>query len=149
MAGPKVFRKGSYLIGCSGSARLGQLLQYSANFSEPDTDDLEKFLCTTFIDEIREKCKTGGHTKVYNNEETLDGDFLLGINSRIFTIFSDLQVTEYAEPYSAIGCGMEYSLGVLHSNYEAMKDEPKLLIKQALEAAEYFSIGVQKPFTIV
>ncbi len=143
----KVFRNGPYLMGCAGSARMSQILQYKLDLPTP-TGDLKHFLCTTLVDYIRQGLKDGGHSKVVNNEESTDGDLLVAIQGRIFTLYSDYQVTEYMDPFGSIGCGREYALGVLHVNYDKVESSKKL-VKQALEAAEHFSIGVQKPFTIL
>lgn len=143
---PKVFRNGEYVMGYTSSFRMGQLLQYKAHLPKPH-DNLHEFMCTDFIDTVRQTMKDNGFATIRDNEETI-GDFLVAVKGEIFEIQGDMQIGAYAEPYAVVGCGREYALAVLHALQGSFMSPKKKLIK-ALEAAEHFSIGVRSPFTII
>ncbi len=82
---------------------------------------------------------------VSENRET-GGNFLVGVEGRIFNIQSDLQIAESVEPYDSVGAGYPYSLGYLYKNTDGT---PKQRVKGALEAAVYFSAAVRPPFHYV
>src|SRR5919109_4864584 len=65
-ADEKVFRRGEWVFGFTGSFRAGQLLRYSLNVPEP-RGDLAKFLATEFIDAVRYCLKGGGVARKKNN----------------------------------------------------------------------------------
>lgn len=139
----KVFRNGPYLFGFTTSFRMGQLIRWSLSAPEPD-GDLERFMCTTFIDAVRECLKAGGFAKK-NLEQEEGGTFLVGVAGRLFTVHSDYQVGEAADGYAAVGCGDELALGALFAT-EQTQLSPQERLELALEAAERFSAGVRAPF---
>ncbi len=146
---PKVFRNGAYLIGYTSSFRMGQLLEHKIILPDPSGDgDLMHFMCTTFIDSIRRGFKENGFSTIESNNER-GGCFLVAVEDRVFMIDDDFQVGEELEPYSSVGCGMEYALGALRVLQDVEGFSPTEQLEKALEAAEYFSIGVLGPFHIM
>lgn len=142
---PKVFRNGDFLMGFTSSFRMGQLLRYA--FTPPDkwpTKDLYEYMVTDFVNGIRSCLKGGGYARTESGEES-GGTFLVGFQKRLFVISDDYQVSEWALPYAAVGCGAPYALGSL---YATEGESPEDRVRIALEAAEKFSIGVSSPFTI-
>lgn len=145
-ADAKVFATGPYVMGFTGSFRMGQLLRYALTPPNP-AGDLDRFMVTTFIDSVRDTLRTGGWLKKENERE--DGDpFLVGIHGRLFRIDDDLQVGETVDGYAAVGCGHELALGALYAT-EKSRMAPERRIKVALAAAERFSAGVRGPFAYV
>ncbi len=141
----KVFQSGGYLLGCTSSYRMIQLLRYSLTPPVYDgTTDLERHLTTTFIDAVRECFKAGGYAQKTNEQESA-GSFLLGIAGRLFTIDADYQVGEALDGYDADGCGSDVALGVL---YATPTLKPSIRIDLALAAAEHHSAGVRGPFYV-
>ena len=144
---PKVFHVGDFLIGCTSSFRMIQLLRFK--FKPPlrgPKVDVYEYMCTTFIDEIRSVFEKGGFMKKNNNEEA-GGSFLVGAKGRLFKIGSDFQVGESIVPFNAVGCGEDYAKGALHALCKfdfSIKEQ----MSYALEAAEKFSAGVARPFII-
>jgi len=143
----KVFKiNNRFLIGYTSSFRMGQLLRF--NFDPPEqkkkTDDYE-YLCTDFIEAVRERLKKGGYTKIKENQE-VGGTFLVGYNGRLYEISNDFQVGERIDDFNSIGCGSAYALSSLYMTKD--EKEPKKRILQALEAAGYFSAGVSRPFVV-
>ena len=49
----KVFKTGAYLVGCSESVQLMQILRYNAELPAPPEDDLDRFMATTFVENVR------------------------------------------------------------------------------------------------
>lgn len=145
-ADTKVFRNGPYVFGFTSSFRMGQLIRWSLQAPAPD-GDLDRFMCTTFIDSVRACLKEGGFAKK-NSEQEEGGTFLVGVAGRLFTVHSDYQVGEAVDGYAAVGCGEEPALGALFAtaNMGLAADER---LELALEAAERFSAGVRAPFAYV
>ena len=142
---PKIYRVGDFLFGFTSSFRMGQLLGYK--FSPPQHHrewDVERYMVTVFVDELRSTLKSGGYARTHDGEEEA-GQFLVGYQGRIFRIDSDYQVGENIEPYNAVGCGAALALGALHATRGKTPDER---ISAALEAAEAFNAGVRRPFII-
>ncbi|MEV5710848.1 hypothetical protein [Actinoallomurus sp. NPDC052274] len=145
----KVFVNGPYVIGYTTSFRMGQILRYAFKAPVPPDgeDGLHAFMCTGFINGVREGLKEGGWASKSNDQEE-GGSFLVGLRGRLFEIGSDYQVGELADGYTAVGCGAEIALGALHATADAgMPLEARAIA--ALEAAAHFSTGVRAPFTIV
>ena len=147
----KVFFNGDFLIGCTSSFRMIQLLRYKLNLPKyrPEEKDLFEYMVTDFIEEVRKCLKNGGYATNDKGEES-GGNFLVGINGRLFEIYSDYQVSESEFHCSAVGCGYAYALGAFHAADSCVTNKsPDELITIALQAATKFSAGVCEPFTIL
>lgn len=142
----KMFKVGKFLIGYTSSFRMGQLLRF--NFEPPDRgyEDVYSYMCTKFIDAVRECLKKGGYTTVDNNEET-GGCFLVGYEGRLFYIGDDFQVGESMSNYLAVGSGDLPAMGSLHTTND-MDISPEKRILKALQAAESCVTTVGGPFLI-
>lgn len=141
----KVFRVNDVIMGFTTSFRMGQLLQY--NFRPPKRhpdDDLMKYMVVEFINEIRRIFKDGGFA-TKDQEAEIGGNFLVGIEGRLFEIGGDYQVGESNDKIAACGCGYAYALGSL---YSTTNSPPHERIIEALSAATKFSAGVQDPFNV-
>lgn len=147
-ADAKAFTRGPFAFGFTSSFRMGQLIRYTLTTPaiDPDTD-LHEYMCRSFVDALRECLKTGGWAEQDKERET-GGNFLVGVHGRLFEVFSDYQVGEREEPYTATGCGESFALGAMHATRE-LGWPPERRLLAALAAAERFSIGVQGPFRIV
>lgn len=145
----KVFIVGDFIIGCTSSFRMIDLLKYS--FAPPmpgKKEDIAKYMATTFINEVRKTLKDGGYLKKDSEQES-GGVFLVGYKSRLFFIDNDFQVGEAYNGMDSCGCGYAFALGALHiaDKYNGMDGIVK--VRHALEAADKFSAGVSKPFNIL
>lgn len=143
----KVFKKGDFIIGCTTSFRMIQILRFS--FTPPEiTKDIYEYMCTDFIDSIRECFKKGGFSKKDNDDQELGGTFLVAYKDRLFEIDDDFQVGENLDAINAIGCGADFAYGALYSlSKQNIPTKDKVL--NALEAAEYLSSGVRRPFVLM
>jgi len=148
---PKVFRNGDCLFGYTSSFRMGQLLEHALNIPDRDArSPLEAYLATEFVDAVRKCLKDGGYAKKKDEEESA-GEFLVGIEGRLFCVCRDYCVSDYCVSentagFDAAGCGRELALGVLSATASR---PPRDRILAALAAAEQFSAGVRGPFDVV
>ncbi len=153
-ADEKVFKVGEFLVGFTSSFRMGQLLRHGwvpplpnvvRNGERIVDQDVSEFLATKFIDAVRARLKEGGFAE-RDKEVERGGYFVLGFRGRLFSVMSDYQVAEFADPYAAAGCGEDIALGAMFATRE-MKD-PEARIRIALEAAERHSAYVRGPFVV-
>lgn len=144
----KVFRNGPYVIAFTTSFRMGQLLRYAFTPPPPAPGtDLHQFMCTTFVDQLRDCLKLGGWAAKDDGREE-GGNFLAGVCGHLFEIMSDYQVAQRDAEFTATGCGEPFALGSLHAT-AGLGLAPPLRVIAALEAAARFSSAVAGPFTVV
>lgn len=149
-ADEKVFRNGRAIFGTSGSIRAAQLIEHALVLPEAIVGDVAKYMCTTFVDSVRECWKAGGVAAKVNEVES-GGSFMVGMFGRLFTIGGDYQVAEQVEPWDAIGCGKEVALGSLWTSAHVVGlcDDPEARIRLALQASAAYCMGVRGPFKII
>jgi len=143
----KVFRINDFVIGYTTSYRMGQILRYELKLPKV-TGEIFKYMVTKFIPAVRDCLRKGGYLITHedtNQEEA--SEFLVGYKNRLFIIGEDLQVGESFENYEASGCGEEYAMGALASEFQ--HKDPLKRIENALRASEKFSAGVARPFRIL
>jgi ATP-dependent protease HslVU (ClpYQ) peptidase subunit len=144
----KVFTNGPFVIGCAGSFRMIQLLKYSFVPPEIGEKDIFEYMCTDFINNVRQCFREGGYIQRFQDGDEKGGIFLVGYKNRLFLIDIDFQVAEHIDNYSSIGCGSNFALGSLHTSNNEMYS-PKERVLLALEAATYLSPFVIAPFTLI
>lgn len=144
----KVFKNGDFVIGCTTSFRMIQLLRYSFKPPEINGKDLYEYMCTDFIDSVRECFKNGGYLQKFTDGDEKGGDFLVGYKDRLFKVENDFQVAETLNGIDCCGCGMDFALGALHALGEQKMSTENKIIK-ALESAEFLSNGVCRPFVLI
>ena len=150
---PKVFRNETLpavLLGGTTSFRHLDLLKYAENlFDEIDlykkTEIDHKFMVTKFIPRVISLFKDG---VVGEDEKERGGNFLVAVPGRLFEVQSDYSVLEPELGLCAVGCGEEVAMGSLLTT-EAMDMPPRERIVIALEAAERYCCGVQRPFRVL
>lgn len=149
-ADEKVFRNGDFLFGFTSSFRMGQLLRYALSPPNLYGRDVMTYLCTDWINAVRDCLKSGGYARKENETES-GGTFLLGFKGRLFEVHGDYQVGEPVDRYAAVGCGDSYAKGVLYAsaNSQIATTDPEPRILLALAAAERHSAGVRGPFTVL
>lgn len=140
---PKVFKVGPWLFGCEGSFRFIQIMKHSFQVPKFTTKDLYKFMCTDFVSEVIKLCESSGINKTENGKF---GSMLIGYKNRLFELDDDFQVMENLNGLSSIGCGAYIALGALYVSGGVNAHQRCL---KALEAADFYSTSVSKPFTIL
>lgn len=143
-ADTKVFRVGPYVMGFTTSFRMGQLLRYSFRPPEPDAWDVDAFMATAFVNEVRQCLKDGGYARAKDGGEH-GGTFLVGYKGLLYAIEDDYQIARSQDGYMAVGSGRDYALGSLHST----GGPPHVRVQRALEAAAHHCAAVAAPFTIL
>lgn len=149
----KVFRNDTFknvLIGGTTTFRHLDLLKYSKDlFDEVDlykkTDLDHKFMVTQFIPKVIRLFKEGVIGKI---ETERGGNFIVATPCRVFEIQPDYSVLEPEFGICAVGCGREVAMGSLITT-KKMDIPPQDKIVMALEAAEQYCCGVQRPFRIL
>lgn len=143
----KIFKNGDFIIGCTSSFRMIQLLQFKFTPPRITHDDIYEYMCTDFVDGIRNCFKTGGFIEVDKNVES-GGTFLVGYKDRLFCIHGDFQVAETLNGIDACGCGESYALGALEI-LQSADITPIDKITKSLEVAAKYSAGVSAPFHLL
>ncbi len=139
----KVFKNGDFIIGCTSSFRMIQLLRFSFTPPKIYDKDIYEYMCTDFINAVRKCFEAGGYLQKYKDGDEKGGVFLVGYKDRLFKIEGDFQVGESLQGYDSCGCGEFYALG---SIFNTTKKNAKTVVLDALRCAENFSGGVRSPF---
>lgn len=142
----KVFRKGPLLIGCAGSVRYENVMR--SKFEPPALEkDAYDYMCTDFVDAMRECLRDAGCMTIEANAERVDAACLVGCQGRLFCVSADFAVTENCEPdrLECEGSGGLYALGAAAA-LDSWPPEQRLL--RALEISERFCTEVRAPFVV-
>lgn len=137
------------VIGFTTSFRMGQLINYGFKLPvHPEGIDDMEYLCTKFIDAIRDRFKQGGWLEKRNDMEC-GGTFLVGYKERLYYIGNDFQVGESISGFDAVGSGRELAIGALHilNSMESLTPEEKII--KSLEAAATYNSAVCAPFNVI
>jgi len=146
---PKVFKNKGFIFGFTSSFRMGQILAHG--WAPPDKMpevDIYEYMVTTFVDSVRNRFKSCGFNQTKDGVES-GGNFLVGVDGRVFEIGKDYQVGESEANYAACGCGEDIANGALAVLTAVANMGGREAAKQALEAAERHSAGVRGPFIIL
>lgn len=144
----KVFNNNGFVIGCTSSFRMIQLLRFSLMPPDIGNKDIYEYMCTDFINSIRTCFKKGGYMQKTDLGDEKGGVFLVGYKDRLFNIGDDFQVAENLNGFDSVGCGSDFALGSLHTlSTKKISTETKII--KALEAAEFFGLGINRPFIIL
>lgn len=139
----KVFRKGNFLIGASGSWIAIQLLKYAPDMRDisPNAIIDHKFMVNEFLPWL----------KKHMTEEALSTrpEFLVGVNSKLFHIYGVAQVAEVLEPYEACGSGAQIARGAFYVAHLVDTLSARQRVAVALEAAERYHRDVRGPMVIL
>ena len=140
---PKVWKIGPYLIGYAGSMD-GERIRYNFKPSVPNIKDIDKFMQTRFIKELRE---------FYNEfwvDTSKDGDLglIVCVRGQIYEHSSaDMSLSKYTLPYLAMGSGAEYAYGVLYATDKQKNARNRVV--QAVNAAIKFNPSCMGPVDVV
>lgn len=150
MTETKIFKKGPFSIGYSGSLRVAQVVRYKMRTPTINQDKLKKdpikYLSTSFINAMRKSLKRDGASREIYSQEENENDFVVAFDDRLFLIDSHYSVCESDGNFIAIGSGMEYALGSLHTSRNS---DPEDRVKWALDSANQFCPTVMPPYYII
>lgn len=153
----KLFRRGEFLFGVSGSSRVQDRLRYGLVLPEhPVGMDAMEYLAVPFVDALRADLQAAGVGRKENEVEAMadQAALLVGYRGGLFTVFCDYQVAENHASYAAVGCGADFAVGALHALSACEERHPVRIphltprgrLEVALTAAEQWSAGVRGPF---
>lgn len=141
---PKVFKVQDFLIGCTSSFRMIDLLahNFSVQRSHPEDSD-DKFMRTTFIEGVRSCLKQGG----YDKDGGKGGNFLVGYKGLLYEVQNDYSILNCPEWGSSVGSGEGPARGSLWTTRK--EKDPKKRVMTALEAAEAVVPSVRGPMLVL
>lgn len=144
---PKVFKIGDrFLIGCTGTFRMIDLLQYGFNPPKINEDfNRDRFMREEFIPSLRKYFKDHGLLCAENGVERFGGPFMVGFDAQLYIVQSDFSVLPVPEYGGSVGSGAEAAAAVLFFCRTA-KMTPEEKLNAALEAAEGTICSVKGPF---
>lgn len=145
---PKVYHNGPFLIGTTTSFRMAQILRFCHIPPMNTEKGLFEYMCTSFIDAVREAFTNGGYMGKDDDGTDLGGAFLVGYMDKLFIVESDFQVGEPGDYFAAVGCGDKFAYGALHAMSRMEGIDVRTQVCVALEAAAQYSPFCQAPFTI-
>lgn len=144
---PKSFANDEFIIGCTSTFRIIDLLRYKLVIPKvhPDNhDDPDKFMRTIFIDNVKECLANNGHLETKNGV-VAGGNFLVGYRGKIYEVQQDFSVLNTPDYGVSVGSGENAARGSLYTTRN-MKLSPKKRIELALESAEAVVPSVRGPF---
>jgi len=131
----KIFRLGDFVVGCTTSYRMTQIIQFSFVPPQIKDKDLFEYMCTDFVNKLIECFEENLYSRKYDGQ--IDGGtFIIAYKDRLFKIYDDFQVAESQLGYHSCGSGEEYALGSLYTSKE-LKTKDRVI--EAIKAASYFS----------
>ena len=147
MKGHKVFKIGEMLIGCAGSARASQLIEHHLELPIIIGSMTDKqFMVQVFVDTLCQLNKTFGANYEKQTVNYTLGEMLVGYRGKLYAVFSDYQVADFADGFAAIGSGSQVAIGVLAAL--SGTDQPKNILKKALKIASRYNVYTRPPFVI-
>lgn len=112
-------------------------------YKKSDID--HKFMVTKFIPRVIALFRDGIISK---SEQNKGGNFIVATPGRLFEVQNDYSVLEPELGICAVGCGEDVAMGSLITT-SGLDMSPQDRIIKALEAAEKYCCGVQRPFRIL
>lgn len=140
------------VIGSTSTFRHIDLLKYSKDlFDEIDkykgTEIDHEYMVTKFIPRVMSLFQNGIKSEA---EADRGANFIVGAKNKLFEIQHDYSVLEPELGFCAVGCGEAVAMGsLLTTNKMADNLTVPKRIEMALEAAEQYCCGVQRPFRII
>ena len=152
----KVFRvrrdNGEAIIfGCAGYGRMANLLHHGLKVPEHDrwTSSMA-YLEINLVQAMRELFAANGYVPEGNDNEkpswALNGGLLIGYRGKLYRVLNNFNVVRNNVGFASIGTGEEVAMGFCAAT---VGGEPKERIVGALETAEMFTNGTQRPWTIL
>jgi ATP-dependent protease HslVU (ClpYQ) peptidase subunit len=146
----KVFFNENFLIGYSGSFRIGQLLQYALHIPKQSYGQTDmEYMVVDFVDALRNLMRDKGTLMKEEEGEAHDSEILIGYRGKIYVVESDFHVGNPIAPYAACGSGASYAMGAMYVLADDEKLSPQEKINKALSASAEYCVAVKQPFSIM
>ena len=143
LTAPKVWKLGPYLLGYAG-ALDGERIRYNFNPYVPDIKDIDKFMQTKFIKQLK---------NFYNDwwvdtGKEADLGLIICVKGQIYEHNAvDMSLSKYNLDYLAMGSGADLAMGSLYAT-QKQKDGRKRVM-QAVNAAIAHSPSCKGPIDIL
>ena len=116
-------------------------------------DDFENLENITRLDIVKhfiprvQKAFQGNYLR--GDDTDRGGNFLLGINDKLFEIQNDYSVLEPDSGIIAVGCGEDTAIVMLDAYNTLTKEPPQTKLFRTLEYVSNYNQGVKPPFTVI
>ena len=116
-------------------------------------DDFEDLKNITRLDIVKyfiprvQKAFQGNYLR--GDDTDRGGNFLLGINDKLFEIQNDYSVLEPDSGIIAVGCGEDTAIVMLDAYNTLTKETPQTKLFRTLEYVSNYNQGVKPPFTVI
>ncbi len=146
----KVFRVGEFLIGSSGTVRLGQVVHYLFE-PPPINQDLMAYMVTLFCPALRDVVKAQGcEVKTSSGTDEMDGRLVVGVRGHLFEIDSAYGAFEPRSPYTAVGCADQEAHAAMFTAWSLVEGiSADRIVRAGLAAAAEFDANIRPPFTVL
>lgn len=142
---PKVFKKGSMLLGYTGSFRFGQIVEKHFDLPEDTRKDPYDYMILDFVPAIRKVLEDNKYVKV--DEQYGAEPMICCYRGLIYKFQSGWSVLEYTD-YKAVGSGAESAEGAMSAIID-LDLKPKDKVYRALRSASDNIVSVSDPFDII
>ena len=137
------------IMGGTTSFRHLDLLETTEGLFD-DFEDLENItrldIVKYFIPRVQEAFQ-GNYLR--GDDTDRGGNFLLGINDKLFEIQNDYSVLEPDSGIIAVGCGEDTAIVMLDAYNALTKEAPQTKLFRTLEYVSNYNQGVKPPFTVI
>jgi len=145
---PKVFRAGPWIVGYSGSYRLGQILKFSMTWPEPPEKLDYEFMATEMVRALHDCLSKQFDSKQPDGAANRHWQILIGYRGKVFGISYKYDVISSSDSHAAIGGGRKVALGALQALAGHPDLSPRERVERALEVACKYVPGLRGPFVI-
>ncbi len=147
---PKCFINGEFIIGCTSSFRMIDILHYELSVPkvhDDEHDDPDKFIRTVFIKAVKSCFLQNGWLKTDSGVES-GGNFIVGYRGNVYEVQNDFSILNSPDYGSSVGSGEDAARASLWTTYDT-KMKPTDRVELALGSAEVVNSGVRGPFVII
>lgn len=137
------------IMGGTTSFRHLDLLETTEGLFD-DFEDLENITRLDIVKHFIPRVQKAFQGNYLRGDDTdRGGNFLLGINDKLFEIQNDYSVLEPDSGIIAVGCGEDTAIVMLDAYNALTKEPPQTKLFRTLEYVSNYNQGVKPPFTVI
>ena len=137
------------IMGGTTSFRHLDLLETTEGLFD-DFEDLENITRLDIVKHFIPRVQKVFQSNYLRGDDTdRGGNFLLGINDKLFEIQNDYSVLEPDSGIIAVGCGEDTAIVMLDAYNTLTKEPPQTKLFRTLEYVSNYNQGVKPPFTVI
>ena len=137
------------IMGGTTSFRHLDLLETTEGLFD-DFEDLENITRLDIVKHFIPRVQKAFQGNYLRGDDTdRGGNFLLGINDKLFEIQNDYSVLEPDSGIIAVGCGEDTAIVMLDAYNALTKEAPQTKLFRTLEYVSNYNQGVKPPFTVI